>query len=75
DLYHPLKSAPVQANSRRYSRKTLLADDAGFSGLSVFHNDYQRNQTSIREIRKFQPSGLVKDQMVWQADVFEMRTK
>jgi hypothetical protein len=70
-----LKRATVEANSRRYSGKTLLADDASFSGLPIFHYDYQRNQTSIREIRKFQSSGLVKDKMVWQTDVFEMRTK
>ncbi len=76
DLYHRLKRAPVQANSRRCSGKALIPNYASFDGLSVFHYDYKRNQTSIRKIRKFQFStSLVKDEMVGQADVFEMRTK
>jgi hypothetical protein len=75
-LYHRLKRAPAQANRRQCSCKALISNYASFGGLSIFHYDYQRNQTSIREIRKFQLSTrLVKDQMVWQADVFEMRTK
>jgi len=76
DLYHRLKRAPTQANRRRCSCKALIANYAGFGGPSIFHYDYKRNQTSIREIHKFQLSTpLVKDQMVGQADVFEMRTK
>ncbi len=62
DLYYRLKRAPAQANRRRCSCKALVANDAGFGGLSVFHYDYKRNQTSIREISKFQLStALVKD--------------
>src|SRR6202521_6455717 len=76
DLYHRLKRAPAQANSRRCSCKALLANYAGFGGFSIFHYDYKRNQTPVREIREFQLSTrLVKDQMVGQVDVFEMRTK
>jgi hypothetical protein len=76
DLHHCLQRASAQANRRQCSCKAFIANYAGFGGLSIFHYDYQRNQTSIREIRKFQLSTrLVKDQMVWQADVFEMRTK
>src|ERR1700719_251478 len=76
DLYHRLKRAPAQANRRRCSCKTLIANDAGFGGLSIIHDDYKRNQTSIREISEVQLSTrLVKDQVVWQADVFEMRTQ
>jgi hypothetical protein len=62
DLYHRLKRAPAQANSRQCSCKALIANYAGFGRSSVFHYDYKRNQTSIREIRKFQLSTrLVKD--------------
>jgi hypothetical protein len=62
DLYHRLQRAPAQANSRQGSCKALIANYAGFGGLSIFHYDYQRNQTSIREIRKFQLfTRLVKD--------------
>jgi hypothetical protein len=76
DLYYRLKRAPAQANLRRCSCKAFFANYSGFGSPSIFHDDYKRNQTSIREIRKFQLSTrLVKDQMVWQADVFEMRTK
>jgi hypothetical protein len=74
DLYYRLKRADAQANCRRRSCKALIANYAGFGGPSIFHYDYKRNQTSIREIRKFQFSTpIVKDEMVWQADVFEMR--
>jgi hypothetical protein len=53
-----------------------ISNYASFDGLSIFHYDHKRNQTSIRKIRKFQFStSLVKDEMVWQADVFEMRAK
>jgi hypothetical protein len=39
-----------------------MANDVGFGGLSIFHYDYKRNQTSIRKICKFQLSTrLVKD--------------
>ena len=76
DLYHRLKRAPAQANRRQCSCKTLISNYAGFGRFSIFHYDYKRNQTSIREIREFQLSTrLVKDKMVWQADVFEMGTK
>jgi hypothetical protein len=76
DLYHRLKRAPAQANSRERSCEALISNDASFGRRSVFHYDYKRNQTSIREIGKFQlPTRLVENQMVWQADVFEMRTK
>jgi hypothetical protein len=75
DLHHRLKRASAQANSRRYSRKALAANQTSLGGFSIFHYDYKRNQTSVQEIRKFQLSRLVKDSMVWQADVFEMRTK
>jgi hypothetical protein len=62
DLYHRLKRGPAQANCRRCSCKALIANDAGFGGLSIFHYDYKRHQTSIREICKFQLSArLVKD--------------
>jgi hypothetical protein len=74
-LHHRLKRASVQANSRRYSRKALTANQASFGGSSIFHYDYKRNQTSVQKIREFQLSRLVKDLMVRQADVFEMRTK
>jgi hypothetical protein len=61
-LYHRLQRAAAQADSRQCSRKTLISNDAGFGRSSVFHYDYKRNQTSIREVRKFQPSTrLVKD--------------
>src|SRR5271157_2033407 len=76
DLYHRLKRAPAQANRRWGSCKALIANYASFGGLSIFHYDYKRNQTSIRKIRRFYLSTpLVKDEMVWQADVFEMRTQ
>src|SRR5580704_4064137 len=76
DLYHRLKRAPAQANGRRRSDKALIADYAGFDGLSIFHYDDKRNQTSIREIREFHLStSFVKNQMVRQTDVFEMRTQ
>jgi hypothetical protein len=62
DLYHRLKWAPAQANGRGCSDKALIANYARFGGLSIFHYDYKRNQTSIREIRKFYLSTpLVKD--------------
>ena len=76
DLHDRPKRAPAQANRRRCSCKALTSNDAGFGGSSIFHYDYKRNQTAIREIRKFQPSSrLVKDSMVGQADVFKMRAK
>jgi hypothetical protein len=56
DLYHRLKRAYAQANCRRCSGKTLITNYAGFGGPSIFHYDYERNQTSIREIRKLQLS-------------------
>jgi hypothetical protein len=62
DLYHRPHRAPAQANRRRCSCKAFIANDAGFGGFSIFHYDYKRNQTSVREIRKFQLSTrLVKD--------------
>jgi hypothetical protein len=61
DLYHCLKRAPVQADSRGRSCKALFADHAGFGGSSIFHYDYKRNETSVREICKFHLSRLVKD--------------
>jgi len=62
DLYYRLKRAAAQANCRGRSCKALIANYAGFDALSIFHCDYKRNQTSIREIRKFQLSTpLVKD--------------
>jgi hypothetical protein len=61
-LYHRLKRAPAQANGRRCSYKTLIANYAGFGGLSISHYDYKRNQTSIQEIREFHLStSLVKN--------------
>jgi hypothetical protein len=75
DLYHRFKRAPAQANCRRCSCKALIANDAGLGGSSIFHYDYKRNQTSVREICEFHLSRLMKDQMAWQVDVFEMRTK
>jgi hypothetical protein len=53
DLYHRLKRGPVQTNSRRCSCKTLISNYASFGRFSIIHYDYKRNQTSIREIRKF----------------------
>jgi hypothetical protein len=53
DLYHRLKRAPAQADRRQCSGKALVSNDASFGGFSIFHHDYQGNQTSIREIRKF----------------------
>jgi hypothetical protein len=70
-----LKRAPVQADSRGRSCKALFANHAGFGGSSIFHYDYKRNETSVREICKFHLSRLVKDQVAWQFNVFEMRTK
>jgi hypothetical protein len=62
DLYHRLKRGPAQANSSGCSCETLISNYAGFSGLSTFHHDYKRNQTSVREIRKLQLSTrLVED--------------
>jgi len=52
DLYHRLKRAPAQANSRQCSCKALISNYASFGHFSIFHYDYKRNQTSIREIRK-----------------------
>jgi len=76
DLYHRAKRAPAQANRRRCSCEALTSNDTRFGGSSIFHYDYKRNQTAVREIRKFQPSSrLVKDSMVVQADVFKMRAK
>ncbi len=76
DLYYRLKRAAAQANCRGRSGKALIANYAGFGSPSIFHYDYKRNQTSVREICKFQFSTpIVKDKMVWQADIFEMRTK
>jgi hypothetical protein len=54
DLYYRLKRADAQANRCWCSCKALIADYAGFGGPSIFHYDYKRNQTSVREIRKFQ---------------------
>src|ERR1022692_213367 len=74
DLYHRPQRAPAQANHRRCSGKALLADYAGFGGSSIFHDDDKRNQTSIREIHKFQRSTrLAKDLMSWQIEVFQMK--
>jgi len=62
DLYHRLKRAAAQANGRQCSCKALISNYASFGRFSIFHYDYKRNQTSIREIRKFQlPTRLVKD--------------
>src|SRR6202158_1284586 len=75
DLYHRPQRAPAKANSLGCPRKALIAKYAGFGGLSIFHYDYKRNQTSVREIRTFQLSTrLVKDDMVGQADLFEIST-
>jgi hypothetical protein len=61
-LYHRPQRAPAQANSRRCSCKALIANYASFGGFSICHYDHKRNQTSVREIRKFQLSAsLVKD--------------
>jgi len=76
DLYHRLKRTPAQANRRQGPCKAFFSNYASFGRFSIFHYDYKRNQTAIREVCKFQLSTrLVKDQMVWQADVFEMGTK
>jgi hypothetical protein len=62
DLYHRSKRAPAQANSRQCSCEALISNYASFRCSSVFHYDYKRNQTSIREVRKLQLSTrLVKD--------------
>jgi hypothetical protein len=76
DLYHRLKGAPAQANRRQCSSEALIAYYASLGRFSIVHYDDKRNHSSIREVRKFQLSTrLVNDKMVWQADVFEMRTK
>ena len=76
DVYHRPQRAPAQANGRRRTCEALIADYAGFGGSSILHYDDQRNQTPVREIRKFQLSTrLVKDEVVRQIDVFQMRTK
>jgi len=70
----PLVNA-VHSGRLQCSCKALISN-YGFGRFSIFHYDYKRNQTSVREIRKFHLSTRpVQDQMVWQADVFEMRTK
>jgi hypothetical protein len=62
DLNHRPQQTPAQANNRWCSREALIANYASFGGLSIFHYDDKRNQTSIQEIRKFQLSAaLVKD--------------
>jgi hypothetical protein len=49
-------------SGRRCSYKALIANYAGFGGLFIFHYFYKRNQTLIRETRKFYLSTpLVKD--------------
>ena len=53
DLYHRSKRAPAQADRRQCSCKALISNYPGFGRSSIFHYDYKRNQTSIREIRKF----------------------
>jgi hypothetical protein len=53
DLDYRLKRASAKANGRWCSYKALIPHDPSFSGLSIFHYDYKRNQTSIREIREF----------------------
>ncbi len=76
DLYHSLKRTPAQANRRQGPCEAFFSNYASFGRFSILHYDYKRNQTAIREVGKFQLSTrLVKDSMVWQADVFEMRTK
>ncbi len=62
DLNHRPQRPPAQANNRWSSCKALIANYAGFGGLSIFHYDDKGNQTAIREIRKVQLlAGLVKD--------------
>ncbi len=76
DLYHRSKCAPAQADSRQRPRTAFISNYAGFGRFSIFHYDHERNQTSVRKVCEFQLSTrLVKDQVVGQADVFEMRTK
>jgi len=71
-----LKKAPAQANRSHCSGTALDSNYASFDRSSIVHYDYEGNQPSIWEIRKFQlATCLVKDKMVWQGDVFEMRTK
>jgi hypothetical protein len=53
DLNHRPQQTPAQANNRWCSCEALIANYASFGGLSIFHHDDQRNQTSIQEIRKF----------------------
>jgi hypothetical protein len=75
-LHHSPQRAPAQANRRLRSCEPFIANYAGFRGSSIFHDDDKRNQTSTKEISKFQLSTrLVKDEMVGQEDVFEMRAK
>jgi hypothetical protein len=62
DLYHRPQRAPPQADRRRCSGKAPIANYSSFSGFSIFHYYYKRNQTSVRKTRKFQLStSLVKD--------------
>jgi hypothetical protein len=62
DLYHRLKRAPAEANSRQCSCKALISDYASLGCFPIYHYDYKRNQTSIREIRKiYLSTRLVKD--------------
>ena len=53
DLYHRPQRAPAQANNCWCSDKALIANYASFGGFSIFHYDDKRNQTAIKEIRKF----------------------
>src|SRR5580704_552087 len=76
DLYHRPQRAPAQTNRRRRSSKALIANHPSFGGLSVFHYDYKRNQTSIREVCKLHSSTrLVQDKMVREANIFQLRPK
>jgi len=57
-----MKRTPTQANGRQCASEAFISNYASFDRSSIFHYDYKRNQTSIREIRKFHlPTGLVKD--------------
>jgi hypothetical protein len=53
DLHHRMKRTPAQANSRQRSCKAFISNYASFGRSSIFHYDDKRDQTSIREIRKF----------------------
>jgi hypothetical protein len=76
DLFYRPQRTPAQANRCRRSCKALTTNYAGFGGSSIFHYDDKRNQTPVREIRKFYLSTrLVKDSMVWQVDIFGVRTQ